>query len=207
MTVERVRLRRPRSEQGRQLARKIERPPAHWLMLGLFLGGLLLLLLVQGLTVKTTGASGTPPQRHPGQAPALKTNAALLVAGPGDTLVPREAPVGRRIALTFDDGPDPRWTPAIADTLKRLHAPATFFAVGEHVIRHPGIVADLHDDGFELGNHTFSHADLASAGRLRGLQISLTESAISGAAGVRPRFVRPPYSATPDAVDAGQEHA
>jgi cellulose synthase/poly-beta-1,6-N-acetylglucosamine synthase-like glycosyltransferase/peptidoglycan/xylan/chitin deacetylase (PgdA/CDA1 family) len=176
-------------------------------MLGLFLGALLLLLLAQGLTVQTTGASGTPPEQPPGQAPALKTDAALLVAGPGDMLVPRETPVGKRIALTFDDGPDPRWTPAIADTLKRLGVPATFFVVGEHVIRHPGIVSDLHDDGFEIGNHTFSHADLASAGRLRDLQISLTESAISGAAGVRPRFVRPPYSATPDAVDADQERA
>jgi cellulose synthase/poly-beta-1,6-N-acetylglucosamine synthase-like glycosyltransferase/peptidoglycan/xylan/chitin deacetylase (PgdA/CDA1 family) len=176
-------------------------------MLGLLLGALLLLLLVQGLTVETTGASGTPPLRPPGQAPALKTNAALLTAGPRDTLVPREAPVGRRVALTFDDGPDPRWTPAIADALKRLGVPGTFFEVGEHVIEHPGIVGELHDDGFALGNHTFSHADLASAGRLRDLQISLTESAISGAAGVRPRFVRPPYSATPDAVDSGQEHA
>ena len=176
-------------------------------MLGLFLGALLLLLLVQGLSVQTTGASGTPPQRPPGEAAALKTNDALLVAGPGDTLVPREAPVRNRIALTFDDGPDPRWTPAIADTLKRLGVPATFFAVGEHVVEHPGIVRDLHDDGFGLGNHTFSHADLASAGKLRDLQISLTESAISGAAGVRPRFVRPPYSATPDAVDEAQERA
>jgi cellulose synthase/poly-beta-1,6-N-acetylglucosamine synthase-like glycosyltransferase/peptidoglycan/xylan/chitin deacetylase (PgdA/CDA1 family) len=207
MTVERVRLRRPRSEQGRELARKIERPPAHWLMLGLILGALLLMLLAQGLTVETTGASGTPPVRPAGQAPALQTDAALLVAGPGDSLVPREVPVGKRIALTFDDGPDPRWTPEIADTLKRLGVPATFFAVGEHVIEHPGIVSQLHEDGFELGNHTFSHADLASAGKLRDLQISLTESAISGAAGVRPRFVRPPYSATPDAVDADQEHA
>src|SRR3954454_4359313 len=125
VTVQRVRLRRPRSEQGRQLARKIERPPAHWLTLGLLLGALLLLLLVQGITVETTGASGTPPARPPGQAAALKTGAALLTAGPNDTLVPREASVGRRVALTFDDGPDPRWTPAIADALKRLGVPAT----------------------------------------------------------------------------------
>jgi poly-beta-1,6 N-acetyl-D-glucosamine synthase len=207
VTAERTRLRRPRSERGRRLARKIERPPAHWFMLGLFLGTLILLLLAQGLTVHTTGASGTPAARPTGQPAALKTNAALLVAGPNGQLVPREVPVGRRVALTFDDGPDPRWTPAIAATLKRLRVPATFFEVGEHVVQHPGVVGELHDDGFELGNHTFSHADLAAAGELRGLQISMTESAIAGAADVRPRFVRPPYSATPDAVDAQQERA
>src|SRR6476661_6451459 len=139
MTIERARLRRPRSEQGRQLARKIERPPAHWLMLALFDG----------------------------------------------KLVPREQPVVRRIALTFDDGPDPRWTPEIADTLKRFGVPATFFEIGEHVVENPGLVAQLHKDGFEIGNHTFSHVDLGRAGDLRSLQISLTESAISGAAGIR----------------------
>jgi cellulose synthase/poly-beta-1,6-N-acetylglucosamine synthase-like glycosyltransferase/peptidoglycan/xylan/chitin deacetylase (PgdA/CDA1 family) len=207
MTVERARLRRPRSERGRRLARRIERPPAHWFLLALFIGTLMLLLLAEGLTVHTTGGSGTPPPPSAHRTSALHGNAALYVAGPGDTLVPREIPVAKRVALTFDDGPDPRWTPEIAATLERLHVPATFFAVGEHVVENPGVVADLHRDGFGLGNHTFSHADLSTAGRLRDLQISLTESAISGAAGVRPRFVRPPYSATPDAIDPQQEHA
>src|SRR5918996_1625796 len=204
MTVERARLRRPRSDTGRRLARRIERPPAHWLVLGLFLGTLSLLLLAEGLTVHTTGTSGTPAPLPADRSRALDTEKALFVAGPDGRLVPRETRVGRRVALTFDDGPDPRWTPEIADTLSRLGVPATFFAVGEHVVEHPDVVAELHRDGFELGNHTFSHADLSGAGRLRDLQISLTESAISGAAGVRPRFVRPPYSATPEAVDPVQ---
>jgi cellulose synthase/poly-beta-1,6-N-acetylglucosamine synthase-like glycosyltransferase/peptidoglycan/xylan/chitin deacetylase (PgdA/CDA1 family) len=204
MTVEHARLRWPRSETGRRLARKIERPPAHWFLLGLFVGTLILLLMAEGLSVHTTGTSGTPTT-DPDRARALHTNAALLVAGPDETLVPREVPVRRRVALTFDDGPDPRWTPAIADELQRLGVPGTFFMVGEHVVEHPGVVADLRSDGFEIGNHTFSHADLASAGRLRDLQISLTESAIAGAAGIRARFVRPPYSASPGAVDPEQE--
>jgi cellulose synthase/poly-beta-1,6-N-acetylglucosamine synthase-like glycosyltransferase/peptidoglycan/xylan/chitin deacetylase (PgdA/CDA1 family) len=207
MTVQRARLRRRRSETGRRLARKIERPPAHWFLLGLFLGALVLLLLAEGLTVHTTGASGTPAPASADRTPALHTEKALFVAGPDGRLVPRERRVGRRVALTFDDGPDPRWTPEIADTLMRLHVPATFFAVGEHVVENPGVVADLHRDGFGLGNHTFSHTDLVSAGTLRDLQISLTESAISGAAAVRPRFVRPPYSATPAAVDPEQARA
>jgi cellulose synthase/poly-beta-1,6-N-acetylglucosamine synthase-like glycosyltransferase/peptidoglycan/xylan/chitin deacetylase (PgdA/CDA1 family) len=173
-------------------------------MLCAFVGTLVALLLAEGLTVHTMGASGTPPPAPAHRASALHSNAALWVAGPNGRLVPRQEPIGMRIALTFDDGPDPRWTPEIADTLRRLGVPATFFAVGAHVVENPGVIADLHRDGFPIGNHTFSHADLASAGTLRDLQVSLTESAISGAAGVRPRFVRPPYSATPDAVDPQQ---
>ncbi len=61
MTVQPARLRRPRSERGRRLARKIERPPAHWLILCLFVGTLVALLLAEGLTEHSTGASGTPP--------------------------------------------------------------------------------------------------------------------------------------------------
>jgi cellulose synthase/poly-beta-1,6-N-acetylglucosamine synthase-like glycosyltransferase/peptidoglycan/xylan/chitin deacetylase (PgdA/CDA1 family) len=207
MTVERARPRRPRSEHGRQLARRIERPPAHWLLLAVFMFTLIFLLLAEGLTVHTTGAAGTPPPPSSDRKAALKGDAAFWVAGPNHQLVPREAPVGRRVALTFDDGPDARWTPAIADVLQRFHVPATFFQIGERIIQHPGVTSDLHRDGFEVGNHTFSHVDLARTGGLRGLQISLTESAISGAADIRARFVRPPYSSTPNAVDLAQEHA
>ena len=89
MTVERTRLRRPRSETGRRVARKIERPPAHWFLLGLFVGTLILLLLAEGLTVHTTGASGTPPPLSTDRTRALPTDKALLVAGqrPGAMLV------------------------------------------------------------------------------------------------------------------------
>ncbi|HEX6586053.1 MAG TPA: bifunctional polysaccharide deacetylase/glycosyltransferase family 2 protein [Solirubrobacterales bacterium] len=207
MTIQRARLRRPRSESGRRIARRIERPPAHWLLLGVFIGTLVLLLLAEGVTEHTTGASGTPSSPASPTADrkhALRSGQALLVAGPDGELVPRQGPVGRRVALTFDDGPDARWTPAIAATLKRLGVPATFFVVGEHVVEHPELVSELHDDGFELGNHTFSHAELADSGRLRDLQVSLTESAIAGAVGIRARFLRPPYSGTPDEIEPDQ---
>jgi cellulose synthase/poly-beta-1,6-N-acetylglucosamine synthase-like glycosyltransferase/peptidoglycan/xylan/chitin deacetylase (PgdA/CDA1 family) len=176
-------------------------------MLGLFVGTLVLLLLAEGLTVHTTGASGTRPAPVADRARALQANDALWVAGPDGQLVPRQQPVGKRVALTFDDGPDPRWTPEIAGTLRRLGVPATFFPIGTHVVENPDLIADLHQDGFQIGNHTFSHADLASAGTLRDLQVSLSESAISGAAGVRPRFLRPPYSGTPAEVDPQQEQS
>ncbi|MDQ2939012.1 MAG: polysaccharide deacetylase family protein, partial [Actinomycetota bacterium] len=165
---------------------------------------LLLLLFTEGLADHLTGGSGTPAPRG---ASVLRPDETLLGAD-GDRLVPRGGASGHRIALSFDDGPDPRWTPRIAQALLRLHVPATFFVVGDHVIRHPGIVDDLVRDGFEVGNHTFTHSDLADLPSWqRNLQVSLTESAVAGAAGVRPRFLRPPYSATPDAVTASDETA
>ena len=76
--------------------------------------------------------------------------------------------------------------------LRRLGVPATFFVVGEHVIRYPSLVATLQSDGFELGDHTFNHVDLTTIpGWERHLQVSMTDTAIAGAAGVRPRFFRP----------------
>jgi cellulose synthase/poly-beta-1,6-N-acetylglucosamine synthase-like glycosyltransferase/peptidoglycan/xylan/chitin deacetylase (PgdA/CDA1 family) len=123
-------------------------------------------------------------------------------------MVSRGRRPGRRIALSFDDGPDPRWTPRIAATLQRLGVPATFFVVGSQVARHPDVVRDLEAQGFELGNHTFTHSDLAALPRWeRTLQIGLTENAIAGIVGLRPRLVRPPYASIPAAVTKRQLRA
>jgi cellulose synthase/poly-beta-1,6-N-acetylglucosamine synthase-like glycosyltransferase len=85
---------------------------------------------------------------------------------------------------------------------------ATFFVVGSEVVRHPDIVRRLHEDGFELGNHTFTHADLAALpGWEQTLQIGLTENALAGTVGLRARLVRPPYSSVPSAVSARQAKA
>jgi cellulose synthase/poly-beta-1,6-N-acetylglucosamine synthase-like glycosyltransferase/peptidoglycan/xylan/chitin deacetylase (PgdA/CDA1 family) len=170
----------------------------------MLLVALLLVLFAQGVAEHLTGQSGTPPPK----GDAVLPSGEAIFAGRGNRLVPRGEKPGRRVALTFDDGPDPDWTPRIAALLLRLRVPATFFVVGDHVVRYPGIVADLAHDGFEIGNHTFTHADLAPlAAWQRNLQLSMTDSAIAGAAGVRPRFVRPPYSATSAAVDAADERA
>ena len=162
------------------------------------------LLGVQGLSTRTTGSSRTP---EVGRAGPLAGERPLLgyVAG---RLRSREEPPGRRVALTFDDGPDPRWTPRIAATLRSLHVPATFFVVGSQVVRHPDVVRDLHRQGFELGNHTFTHAELSTLpGWERSFQISLTENAVAGVVGVRPRLIRPPYSSVPAALTTAQVSA
>jgi cellulose synthase/poly-beta-1,6-N-acetylglucosamine synthase-like glycosyltransferase/peptidoglycan/xylan/chitin deacetylase (PgdA/CDA1 family) len=192
------RVRRPRTPaQIARLRRRIRRPPGHWTLLGFLLLTLLVLLGVQGLAEHTTERSATIEaargERFAGSGTVLTERGGRLVGQPPAG--------GRRIALTFDDGPDPRWTPRIAAELRRLRVPATFFVLGSKVVRHPDLVRELHDQGFELGNHTFSHADVAALpGWELSLQLGLTENAVAGATGVRPRLFRPPYSATPDAV-------
>jgi cellulose synthase/poly-beta-1,6-N-acetylglucosamine synthase-like glycosyltransferase/peptidoglycan/xylan/chitin deacetylase (PgdA/CDA1 family) len=171
-------------------------PSAHRGLLAITLAVVLILVAVQGLTTRTIGASGTPVA-HPHAAAPLAGRPSVL-GGAGLT---GRRPPARTVALTFDDGPDPRWTPRIAAVLRRAHVPATFFEVGANVARHPELAAALHRDGFELGSHTFTHADVSRLSKPElALQLNLTDAALAGAAGVRPRLMRPPYSATPSAV-------
>jgi cellulose synthase/poly-beta-1,6-N-acetylglucosamine synthase-like glycosyltransferase len=96
----------------------------------------------------------------------------------------------------------------MAAELRRLHVPATFFVVGSEVVRHPDVVRELHREGFELGNHTFTHADVSSLpGWEQRLQVGLTDNALAGTVGIRPRLFRPPYSSVPGGVNAGQAGA
>src|SRR3954447_14906036 len=191
----------PRPARVAELRRRVRRPPAHWALLGFCLAALVLLLAVQGIAAHTTGRSGTPSSHS---VTPLEGKPPLLAMS-GSRLVGAEQPVGKRIALTFDDGPSPRWTPQIEAVLRRNHVPGTFFVVGSAVVNHPGIVRDLSAHGFEIGNHTFSHVDLSRVpGWERSLQLGMTENAVAGAADLRPRLMRPPYSAGPSAVNDRQ---
>ena len=172
-------------------------------LLALCVTMLILLLAVDGFTTKTVGASSTRTSAATGTA-ALAGLPPILQAGDSG-LIAAQGSAGHRIALTFDDGPNAVWTPQIIRILQREGVPATFFVVGSQVVRNQGLVQTLHRDGFELGNHTFTHVDLSAVpGFERDLQISLTESSIAGITGIRPRLVRPPYSSTPLAATAAQ---
>src|SRR4051794_12224106 len=103
-------------ERARRIGRRIERPPAHWSLLALVLFALLLLLFTQAVAEHLTGASATPPAK--GDSVLRRGQTILTVRG--DRLVSAGQPPGRRIALTFDDGPDPKWTPRVADALAQL---------------------------------------------------------------------------------------
>ncbi|MFE6405420.1 bifunctional polysaccharide deacetylase/glycosyltransferase family 2 protein [Streptomyces sp. NPDC057837] len=108
----------------------------------------------------------------------------------------------KTIALTFDDGPDPIWTPQVLAILEKYDVPATFFLVGSMVSRHPGIVADMVDQGHEVGIHTFTHVDLSyqSDARVR-REMEQTQLALAGAAGITTTLFRAPYSSQTGAID------
>jgi len=111
--------------------------------------------------------------------------------GPIDWHGSRDA---RRIALTFDDGPDPAHTPALLDALAALDVKATFFVVGARAAAHPDLTARIAREGHELGNHTYTHRYLPLA-RARSVarELASTDAAIARATGVVPTLARPPY--------------
>jgi cellulose synthase/poly-beta-1,6-N-acetylglucosamine synthase-like glycosyltransferase/peptidoglycan/xylan/chitin deacetylase (PgdA/CDA1 family) len=113
----------------------------------------------------------------------------------------------RTVALTFDDGPDPIWTPKILAVLRREHVPATFFVVGAHVAGNPSLVRAELRAGDEVGSHTYTHANLADAGWRLPLELTLTQNSLAGAAGVRTTLLRPPYSSVPNALTAADWRA
>ena len=100
----------------------------------------------------------------------------------------------RKIALSFDDGPDPRWTPKILDILKEKHVPAAFFVVGEEAAKSPGVLKRAYAEGHSIGNHTYSHPNLdeISPTQLR-WELNITQRLIESTLGVKSILFRPPY--------------
>ncbi|WP_406307436.1 glycosyltransferase [Streptomyces sp. NBC_00885] len=108
----------------------------------------------------------------------------------------------RRLVLTFDDGPDPVWTPKVLDQLKQYDAHAVFFVTGTMSSRHPELVERMVREGHEVGLHTFNHPDLSyqSTDRIA-WELSQNQLALAGAAGIHTSLFRPPYSSFSDALD------
>ncbi|MFE8965003.1 bifunctional polysaccharide deacetylase/glycosyltransferase family 2 protein [Streptomyces iakyrus] len=105
-----------------------------------------------------------------------------------------ELPDGE-LVLTFDDGPDPMWTPKVLDVLKKHDARAVFFITGTMASRHPDLVQRMVDEGHEIGLHTFNHPDLSLQTKSRiDWELSQNQLALAGAAGIRTSLFRPPYS-------------
>ena len=98
------------------------------------------------------------------------------------------------IALTFDDGPDPQWTPAILDVLKRENVPATFFVMGKNGQAHPDLLRRMVNEGHEIGNHTFTHPNLGEIpGGITTLELNATQRLIESITGRSTVLFRPPY--------------
>jgi peptidoglycan-N-acetylglucosamine deacetylase len=99
-----------------------------------------------------------------------------------------------QVALSFDDGPDPKWTPRILDILKHKGVHGTFMLIGEEAQANIGLMQRIVREGNEIGNHTYTHPDISEISqRQLDLEVDLTERLFASKLGVQPLYFRPPY--------------
>jgi cellulose synthase/poly-beta-1,6-N-acetylglucosamine synthase-like glycosyltransferase/peptidoglycan/xylan/chitin deacetylase (PgdA/CDA1 family) len=100
----------------------------------------------------------------------------------------------KEVALSFDDGPDPKWTPKILDVLKQRHATATFMLIGAEAADNISLMRRIVREGNEIGNHTWTHPDISEiSNRQLDLEVNLTERLFASKLGIQPLYFRPPY--------------
>lgn len=110
------------------------------------------------------------------------------------------------LALTFDDGPDPEFTPQILKVLKDNHVPGTFFVIGKQAERYPNVVKECWDAGCEIGNHTYTHPHILDVSRLRAeLEINAAQRTIESIIGHSTKLFRAPYGEG-DNITPGNEN-
>ena len=100
------------------------------------------------------------------------------------------------VILTIDDGPSRAFVEKVTITLKHYHASATFFCIGKNIQTDPSALRLIHQHGFEIGNHSFSHSNLTrlSDDKIR-KEINQTSDLINKIIGIKPTYFRPPYGA------------
>jgi peptidoglycan-N-acetylglucosamine deacetylase len=142
---------------------------------------------LQGVAVWRIGAE------EPGTLQALPINPHKETpVKPGRAIVEeRHAGI---VALTFDDGPDPKWTPQVLEILRAKHVPGTFFVVAKQAEKHQGLISEIVADGGIVANHTYSHLDTGSAAQWRTrLDIAAGRAVIEGITGKTPLLFRAPF--------------
>ena len=174
----------------------------HWIALVVLLLTLACALGLHGWVTGEVRGAGTV--RLPGddqQVPAAVRNGGPVI-GPHAGLVDTMRIPPRTIVLSFDDGPDPTWTPKVLDVLARHHVHGTFFVLGSEVLRHPDLVRRAVAEGHEIGNHSFTHPDLTEISTWQQQwQLSQAQLALIGVTGRTTTFMRPPYSFSNDSLD------
>ncbi|WP_461029052.1 glycosyltransferase, partial [Streptomyces sparsus] len=182
--------------------RRRTRLPLRYLLPALLLTAVVTMLLLRGYVNSEFLADhriNEPAGNH-------KVPSEILEGGPiidvrGEQAATHRLP-DRTMVLTFDDGPDPEWTPKVLDTLAQHDAHAVFFITGTMAAKHPELVRRMADEGHEIGLHTFNHPDLSLQSKARiDWELAQNQLALAGAAGVRSSLFRPPYSSHSYALD------
>ena len=118
---------------------------------------------------------------------------------PTPFVIHRSGDVQGKLALTFDDGPDPEWTPQILDILKAKGVKASFFVIGVNAESYPDLVQRIVAEGHDLGNHTFTHPNLGEfPDVLVKLEINANQRLIEALTGRSMRLFRAPYMGDTD---------
>ncbi|MER6343318.1 glycosyltransferase [Streptomyces sp. NPDC001595] len=193
---------RRRAATGARDGSRQRRLPLRFLLPALVLVALMAMLMLRGYVhseiladhrVRPPAASDQVPEEILKGGPVIDTRSGRTTS----LSVP-----DHRLVLTFDDGPDPEWTPKVLDVLKKHDAHAVFFVTGTMASRYPDLVKRMVDEGHEIGLHTFNHPDLSYQSRQRiDWELSQNQLALSGAAGIRTSLFRPPYSSFSGAMD------
>lgn len=174
-----------------------------YLLPSLLLVALLAMLMLRGYVHSEILADHrVRPPAPTGQVPDRILKGGPVIDARGTTTPKALSVPERKLVLTFDDGPDPKWTPKVLDKLKQYDAHAVFFVTGTMASRHPDLVRRMVDEGHEIGLHTFNHPDLAYQSRSRiDWELTQNQLVLAGAAGIRTSLFRPPYSSFADAMD------
>jgi peptidoglycan/xylan/chitin deacetylase (PgdA/CDA1 family)/GT2 family glycosyltransferase len=181
--------------------RRVLRPK--WVLIVAVFGMFVSVLVTNGLISSEIGvdATGAGPDGPDTGVPAVISSGGPVVdltSGRTDSLVLPP----KTVALTFDDGPDPEWTPQVLAELAKYHVPGTFFVVGSRVAHYPQLARDILAGGSEIGLHTFTHPELREVSPTRvDQEFTATQLALAGATGQLSYLIRPPYSSEANAID------
>lgn len=113
-----------------------------------------------------------------------------------------EMPAAKKVALTFDDGPSPCWTPKLLEGLRKRNVKATFFVTGENAETYPEIIKEMYEEGHIVGNHTYSHVQLTALSEEEAVkELEKTNKVLFSITGAYPEYVRPPFGEISDKLE------
>ncbi|WP_407269778.1 polysaccharide deacetylase family protein [Radiobacillus sp. PE A8.2] len=157
------------------------------------------LFIISSGVMKTHAQPDSPPELDGGaEDPERVRNPVsnfILQERYPETVYLQGAQTDNKVALTFDDGPDPRFTPQLLDVLKEHNVKATFFLMGARAAAYPDLIQRIINEGHIIGNHTYWHPNLVEAGDIETLEreIMQTEDILNVVIGYRTKLFRAPY--------------